>query len=405
MSWEDRLQGAAYTAPSGVRITFDYEAVEVRVPKKGTAFESTDVNGTYVQDLGRAGRRLPIRAYIHGENYDLTAAAFLSALSETGQGTLEHPTYGTIPVVPLGDVVQKDNTVQAGGVAVFEVTFFETTGALYPAASGSPLGALEGSLDDFGGAMAEEFAESVQLDSASDRATFTERYSQALNGARSGLDPLTKATREVETEFNAIADSIDRSLDILVGDPLTLATQTIALLEAPAKAAARIQDRLAGYGDVIADLIGRDATTPNELYTGSLYASAAVAGAVASTTAAAFPSRPAALEAAEVVAAQFDEVVAWREAGYEATGEVDTGGSYMALQEAVAVMLGFIIEISFTLPAERREVLTRPRALIDYVAEKYGTVDEDLDFFIESNNLTGDEIIELPAGRELVFYI
>jgi len=44
--------------------------------------------------------------------------------------------------------------------------------------------------------------------------------------------------------------------------------------------------------------------------------------------------------------------------------------------------------------------------VIPLVAELYGEVDAPLDFFIRSNNLTGDEILlEIPKGREIVYYI
>ena len=32
-------------------------------------------------------------------------------------------------------------------------------------------------------------------------------------------------------------------------------------------------------------------------------------------------------------------------------------------------------------------------------------IDENLDFLINSNNLTGSEILELPRGREVVYYV
>lgn len=84
---------------------------------------------------------------------------------------------------------------------------------------------------------------------------------------------------------------------------------------------------------------------------------------------------------------------------------VDTGESYRALQNASALAVGFLVELSFTLAQEHRIILDRPRTLIDLVAELYGEIDPQLDFFINTNDLSGDEIIELPAGREIVFYV
>jgi len=49
--------------------------------------------------------------------------------------------------------------------------------------------------------------------------------------------------------------------------------------------------------------------------------------------------------------------------------------------------------------------LSRDRTIIDLVGELYGNIDDELDFFINSNNLSGNEILELPKGKEIVYYV
>ena len=83
----------------------------------------------------------------------------------------------------------------------------------------------------------------------------------------------------------------------------------------------------------------------------------------------------------------------------------DTGEIYQPLQDAVALSAGFLVQLSFTLVQERRFILQRSRTIIDLVGELYGTVDDQLDFFLNTNDLSGDDIIELPAGREVVYYV
>jgi hypothetical protein len=88
-----------------------------------------------------------------------------------------------------------------------------------------------------------------------------------------------------------------------------------------------------------------------------------------------------------------------------ANDQIDTGETYQALQQATATATGFLVELSFTLTQERRIVLDEARTIIDLVAELYGSVDDQLDFFISTNDLSGDEFTELPAGREVVYYL
>ena len=84
---------------------------------------------------------------------------------------------------------------------------------------------------------------------------------------------------------------------------------------------------------------------------------------------------------------------------------IDTGELYDPLQQAVALTTGFLVQVSFTLRQERTRILERDRTVHDLVGELYGRVDEEIDFFINSNGLTGSEILELPKGKEIVYYV
>jgi hypothetical protein len=120
-----------------------------------------------------------------------------------------------------------------------------------------------------------------------------------------------------------------------------------------------------------------------------------------------------ALTAAEAVEAQFDAVVAWRDGGFGSLRQVarvgayqvDTGESYQALQQAVALTIGFLVQVSFQVVPEKAVVLDRPRTILDLGAELYGADFEGkLDLLINSNNLTGSEMLEIPRGKRIKYY-
>lgn len=263
-------------------------------------------------------------------------------------------------------------------------------------------------------AISEEFEQTTSLDSAVEQATFKNTYQALLDNASSGLQTIADVQDDVRSQFNAIVDSINQGIDILVAEPLTLAFQTTQLIQAPARALADIGARLdananlanaiiSGDGAVVSP--SNDSQPSNEFHTNDLYASTYVTGSVVSVVNNKFVIKSEALTAAEVILNQLDDVVNWRDDNYQSLGEIDTGGAYQKLQEAVAIAAGFLVEISFSLKQERRIVLDRDRTIIDLVAELYGTVDDELDFFISSNDLTGSEILELPKGREIVYYV
>ena len=413
MAWTDRLKEAVYISPSGVALRFDFEDVSRNFDKRTTAFETSGKDGTYIQDSGRGGRRFPMKIFLSGANYDLEANAFEEALGERGRGKLQHPLDGTFDVVPFGTISRLDALVTAGNQAIITVVFWETTD-LFPTTQGDAGAALVASLDSFNQSMAAELAEDLDLGSAVEETTFIDEYEAILARVEDAMRPIAETQEDVRVKFEAVSSSISRGIDVLIDEPLALARQTLLLVQLPGQAATSITARLDGYNNLFQDLLERvgiqeksdsDSRSSNRFHTADMYASGFVTGSVVSVLSHTFQTKPEALGAAEVILDQFAELVAWRDDNYASLEEVDTGESYQALQETVALTAGFLVDLSFSLKQERRITLTRGRSIIDLVAELYGEVDSQLDFFINSNNLTGSEILQVPAGREVVFYV
>ena len=414
MTWQDRVLEAAYTAPSGLRFTFTYENVSKSVGKKTSAFNFPDADGTFIQDLGHTGRRYPLRVFFHGDDYDLEANSFEDALLEKGAGRLEHPLYGAVDVVPFGDITRRDDLKTAANQAIIEVQFWETTGILFPTVQADPGQAVLAAVDEYNEASAAQFEELLDIDTASERASFKNRFQVVLGVTKSALQDIADTQADVKKAFDTVFDSINSSIDALVSEPLTLAFQTSILLQTPALALSSVQARLDAYSNLAAGLItGDDAVrTPglgssnsNDFHSDDLTAIGAVIGSVVSSVNNQFETKTAALGAAEAILDLAADVTEWRDDNFESLGEIDTGEGYQQFEEAVALAAGFLVQISFSLKQERRIVLDRARTIIDLAAELYGEVDTQLDFLINSNNLTGSEILELPKGREIVYFV
>lgn len=411
MAWNERLREAAYTSPGGTRIRFDYEDVSRKFDKKTAAFDFPDADGTYVQDLGNTGRRYPLRLIFWGGDCDLQAAAFEGILAERGQGQLEHPMYGKVDVVPFGAVSRRDDLQSAANQAIIEVTFWETIGLVYPTRQSDPGSQVLSAVDEYNEAAAKDFEDGIDVDGAAERVTLKSTFRATIDTVSSGLKTVAGTQDSVRKQFNAVNDSINQGIDTLVAQPLALASQTSILIQAPARAAAGISARLDAYGGLASSIISGSSAgdsrenNTNNFHPRDLTASGAVAGAVLSVVNNQFERKSDALEAAEEVLGQFEAVNAWRDSNLAALGIVDAGGAYQKLQEAVALTAGFLVEISFSLKRERRITLDRPRTIIDLAAELYGSIDDRLDFMIQSNSLSGSEILELPAGREIVYYV
>ena len=413
MNWETRLTQAAYTSPAGQRVAFQYENVSRSVAKKTTNFEFPDADGSYIQDLGREGRRFPFRAFFSGANHDTDAESFESALLERGQGTLDHPFYGQFPVVPFGNIRRRDDLKTAANQSIVEVTFWETIGLIYPSISSDPVADVNDAQQTFDTSAAGEFADQVDVSTEGLVQGALTTFNDALDTVEDALQPIADLQDSVADTFQDINDSINRAIDVLIRDPLALASQTIQLIKAPARAVGAISDRLEAYGNLAGQLIRYEPSVApntadqNDFVITDLNATAAVSGSVEAVINTTYTSQPEAIEAADVLISQLDDVVAWRERIYNRFPDlVDTGASYQALQEAVALSVGYLVELAFSLRQERVIQIDRDRTIIDLSAELYGRVDDrTLNLLIDSNRLTGSEILELPRGRSIRYYV
>lgn len=419
MSWQERLREAAYTSPLGARIVFDYEDVSREIPLRNAEFTFPGVDGSYIQPNGHDGGRYPLRCYFSGSNYDIAALNFEEALLDRGVGRLEHPLYGTKDVVPLGSIARRDDLKTAANQAVIEVTFVATLGAVWPSGQGSPASEIVGTLDLFNLAAADQFAESTSLKTAVDKSNVKATVRNMLKGISASLSAAASATADVKRAFTEQVEAVNLGMDVLIGQPVLLAQQVCNLVQAPARAASGIRSRLDGYAALLTRVLASAAASAaqdasaiagikqrisNDFHTSDLTALSAVSGAVLAVVESQFTTRPEAITAALAVNNMIDAAVAWREARYDGLSEIDAGGSYQAIQQAVALVTGYLVEVSFTLATERSMVLDRPRTIIDLAAELYGSVDDKLDFLISSNGLVGSEILEVPRGRQIVWY-
>ena len=251
MTWNDRLREAAYVSPTGVRVQFSYEDVSKKISKRTSGFDFPDVNGTYVQDLGQSGRKLPLRIFFSGDDYDLETDAFEAALLERGSGRLEHPIYGVIDVVPFGDIGRRDDLVTAANQSIIEVTFWETLGSAYPAVEIDTKGIVIGSIEEFNQSASEQFEADIDLTEVARTAAFKEYYGRLTDTIQAGLTGVTTATKQLD----AIKSSLDTGIDELVSDPITLALQTLALIQVPGQIVDSISAQLDAYGNLISDTL------------------------------------------------------------------------------------------------------------------------------------------------------
>ncbi len=464
--WQSRLLEAAYTAPSGTRRTFLYEDVSRVIPLRSQAFGFPGVDGSYVQQNGRDSDKYPLRCIFSGPSHDLEAKLFEDMLVEPGRGKLEHPVYGTKRVVPFGEITRRDDLKTSANQTIIEVEFWTQLAEIYPSAAVDPENQIVSALDASTLAAAEQYAALTDLTKQAQKAAAKGTIRGMLDSVSATIREVSDLVTSVRSDFQDGVDLINYGMDVLIGQPLLLAQQIKDLILAPSRALDGLRSRLDMYEALADRIFGSDAGLPasavshvsaasggrfslsersqriaNDFHAADLFASSALAGAAASVLASTnadaraaqtlesgssglvgprgrqFRTRPDALRSADRLGTLLDTCTTWRDTGFAAlaalpkTGpyQQDPGEAHAQLRTAILLAQGHLVELSFSLVPERAVVLDRPRTIVDLSAELYGHVDprdgfDPLDFMIEANGLAGEEILEIPRGRKIVYY-
>jgi prophage DNA circulation protein len=396
-----RLRSAEYRSPKGAVFKFEYEDVSEQITRKTAVFDFPEADVTYVQDLGKTGRRYPMRIIFWGPLSADISNLFLSALEQRGIGRLTHPVYGELDVIPVDVVTRSDRVKTASNQVVFDVTFFETIREIYPLSQTDENFDAREAFDQMNIDLADIFAANENLKQAASLASAKTNILSQLKNTAARVKNVVNQVQDVARKFNRIVKDIQSSIDSAILTPAALALQITQAISAPASAVNAIRDTIESFDNLVNDITSQSNSDGN-FFVRDLYAVSYVGATCLSVLNAQFVTKNEAIDAASTVLDIFDKIVEWREENFI---EPDTGEVYQQLQTLAAITTGFLIQLSFSLKQARTIVLNRDRTLIDLSAELFGDIDDRLDFLITSNQLSGSEILTLPTGKKLDYYV
>jgi len=125
-----------------------------------------------------------------------------------------------------------------------------------------------------------------------------------------------------------------------------------------------------------------------------------------------FQTREEVLSAVVYMRDNFTELVNYLDAGMvEFEDEllidsyIQTVQSYVPVWTVVSTVIKAALDVAFSLPMKRTTILATSSTILDLCWRFYRNIDDaTLDYFILTNTLNGNDIIEVPAGREIVYY-
>jgi prophage DNA circulation protein len=419
--WRSRLRPEIkLTSPDGQTFTASWQGNDIEGAKRVGVFEYPLVDGAVTQDLGAGALSWPLTLFFEGDTHDTQARDFARIfLAQRGLWKVVHPQYGTLTLQALTVKLSADPT-QSANVSKVETSWIEPASADIQAST-SELGAqVSAQVDVVNAATGAQFADQADLTDAEGSASVADAATKGLGQVQaSPLAILAAQEAEVQSAFDAAYTSAMAALALTPMDLVAATAGMQNLMQLPALIRADLGAKITAYtalaqGIVESFVPGTDVAALNGVAVSELFLTSALTGVAMSVSISEPATREQAIQAITDITALFATVTAALDAAQTATAGNTSDAQYFShsktyadLARLLGLAVAFLLRLSFDLKIAKRFTLSSPRAPIEITITEYGELGEEdvnLDFFIASNHLQGDDIILLSAGREVVVY-
>jgi prophage DNA circulation protein len=439
VAWDDRIVDALYTSPSGKEIDFKIDEASHDVELKTSTFTFPDKDGGRVQHQGAGAKTFPITAIFDGPDCMDRADQFEAMLIEMGVAEFQHPVYGTLKVVPTGNIKRRDGLVSELNQSTVTITLTETIAdEEAPALDIVSADAIDVLYDDFSENAAADFAEGISADTVSEQLQVQSVLTDQTLALNENLGPLVSGDPAKKANFLTTIRELKNNIqgyfnqaEKVVQKGLSIGRQELNVMKAPSRMIMNLTEKIKGYTQLITRMVNqfrndpygikniKNAFVSTRLVLSGAAASIASGSALSIVNAASVlsgsgtpaesavgvTSREAAIDAAVRIISLLETVKEFEDAKVEEDVFVDhNASSYFQLQQLVYASARLIMDDSFSLPMRRTITLGRDRQIIELCCELYGSEDY-LDRFIQENNFNLDEIELLPMGKEVSYYV
>lgn len=431
-NWRERVKETiTLISPDGNEFEAKWRGSTRTVVKKLGIFAYPKVKGNIVQDLDVESDVYPITIYFDGKNADLHSTAFMGAIRQTGTWTIGHPTRGFVEL-QLMSATENDEPVESGGIYEINTEWIEPIDPETLVTARELAGIIDELANQLNQSAIDQFIQALDDSTEALQDNIDAAVNVVTNASDIILGPVAATVDAIDNAFNAIQSGIQATLNETVLEAQGLGGQIQQLTQLPLLATNDITQRLDVYDNLSDEFItnlpsGNRPKDKNRIavYELSLvsclasYARIITTGIIGSTAGAdiRFPiqTRAQAVETVEKLSAFFEKVTESLDAMQENFQDTDIDLQYFSQSQSFgnaalmfAQAIRYLLIALYDLKIEKRFTLGKPRAPIEITVTEYGDLGENdvnLDLFIVSNELKGNDIILLPPNREVVVYV
>jgi hypothetical protein len=406
MSWQTNIESIIFTITTGdgKKYTPKWKNAARSIEYNASLFEFVNVEGTLALRQKPKGAKHGLEFYFDGENAITDGNKFEVSARNTKPWTVQHPFYGTFVCQPLS--LNQDNTQL--NCSKFNVDVIETISTVYPVS----LPIIE---DKISQSVVAANAVQEQLYTSSPAATVkTSKKKTLVNGLDNIFSKIIGVDSEL-LEFKKLVNNTLVEIEAATADPLAVIRALTALINYPATIEQKINSRINTYEEALNLLFTSFDGTRESKFEFETISGIMIGGILLSSSTNItddYETRNMVLTIQARIAALYGTLLT-RLDGMQ-TDRADSNTSYIpdyanmsALNEAVNYAVNNLFAIAFEAKQEREYVVDYDTNLILLTHRFYGLDpnDENINKFIRTNNIGLREMLSIPKGRKIIYYV
>lgn len=403
MNWEERVKNIKFSITTGDGKVFYplQKGGETEREYNTSSFEFINVYGTLVDRKKPQSRKIPLVFYFQGADNIDQADEFEASADDPRPWSVVHPFYGTINGQPIS-IKRDDNNLN---ITEITVPFWESINADYPVSNFTVKDNTRDKRNGVYVAAANSYVTNVNFASI-DIAKNVSSITDMAGDMKSIQDDTTYAT--FQNTLNAGLKAIDKLLD----DPLNAIQSIQNFLDLPATYEQAIKGRIASYENIYYRLKTSIKTLADKKYFES------IGGSTISSMAAVMvdPGEGDYVLVSDVEASTSKLALIYNDY-METLDELkvsvyDVNNTYNAdatVQTELNSLVNYTIANLYVLSFEskrERIIYTTERTNAILLTHKYLSMDDEdnnLETFIQTNNIKLNELFAIEKGREIKY--
>jgi len=419
LSWKDRIsEFVVLTSPSGQVFNAIWRSATRQFNKKVGIFSYPDVNGTVTQDLKSDDFIFPLDLFFTGQDHDIVGAQFVQTLfAESGPWDVRHPVWG-FQKLQLLSATETVDPVGNGNMTQVSTQWQKDSGESATISQAQSANEVIANIDNFNQSSISGFEDSVDISTAETRQSIITAARNIFSLSKSSLSELAKNDEDIFNLFSSIEAAFLNTINSPIFDPVAMVGQLINYIQVPVYAIDSIKVRISIYNDLLNQLLNfvipdSSIESKNTALTNEIAAGSAVAGAILSSVSGELQNRNdsvlvigSIISMFELMTNSFDNQQVLFNSSPIDLQYISQSTTYPQLFNSLFTAVRSLLNNSTNLKIEKIIILESQTSILTVCANSYGNLDNGtIDFFIETNDLHGNEILLLPAGREVSVFI